>query len=67
LKKSSFSIIYEDPTSYVRVFEKDQIENESNYPAYIAYKSVLDLPKRIVESGIMLMSSKEVILVFLIS
>lgn len=66
LKKSSFSEIYQNPLSYVRAMDKDQLENESNYPAYIAYKSDSKIPKRIAESNMMVLTAKGVSLAYFI-
>jgi hypothetical protein len=63
LKKSSFSEIYQNPLSYVRAMDKDQLENESNYPAYVAYKNDAKIPQRIAESGMMVLTAKGVSLI----
>ena len=60
LKNSSFSEIYEDPLSYVRVLDKEQLENESNYPAYIAHKKSVKLPKRLLDSRLMKFNEESV-------
>ena len=46
--------------SYIRFMDKNKLDAESDYPAYIAYKDGSHIPQRFRESGIMLMSTSQV-------
>jgi len=60
LNNCSFSEIYNDPLSYVRAFERDLLDNESNYPAYIAHKDGYEVPERLQDSRMMIMNPRKV-------
>ena len=60
LKKTSYSMIYADPTRYVRALENNNGGNEGTYPAHIVYKEGQVIPERVFDSGVMLINSKDV-------
>ena len=62
LQSNSFSSIYNNPLSFVRVIEKDQLDNESNFPAHIIHKNGCAIPQRLQESGMMILNTNEVLL-----
>ena len=57
LQKNSFSEIYNDPLSYIRALEKSNFDAEENYPAYLAVRSGIQLPRRLQDSGFCIISN----------
>ena len=57
VQKSSFSEIYNDPLSFIRAFDKINLENEENYSAYLAAKPGVEVPRRLTDSGLYIMSN----------
>jgi len=43
-------MIYANPLNYVRAFEKENIDNNSTYPAHIVYQEGQSIPERIQDS-----------------
>ena len=55
--KSNFSEIYNDPLSYIRAFDRNNLEIDGNVPAYLAVKKGAEVPKRLQDSGIYIISN----------
>lgn len=60
MSKTDLNMIYQNPLAYIRALDKENLENEGNFPAYVAHKEGAEVPQRLLESGIKIMSTKSV-------
>lgn len=57
---TNYSFIYADPSKFVRVFNPSQRNGVAVYPAHIVTKEDAEVPLRLVDSGMEIISSKNV-------